>query len=108
MKKKSKLPPKISKFYDDEEKELIESIEQAYEQGQMRPLTGARKQKELARAKKIARSTMAKNARVNIRMNSNDLRNLKAKAAAEGMPYQTLLSCLVHKYVSGQVKFSPL
>lgn len=108
MKKKPKLPPKITVFLDDEEKELIESIEQAYERGEIRPLTGARKQKALKDAVTRARNTLAKDARVNLRMTRNDLLGLKAKAAEEGMPYQTLLSCLVHKYVSGQVKFSPL
>lgn len=91
-------------YLDDEERELIESIEN----GEWKRLPKAVEAREIARARKIARNTMAKNARVNIRMNQNDLMNLKAKAAAEGMPYQTLLSCLVHKYVRGQVKFSPL
>ena len=72
----------------------------------MKPLTGARKEKALAEARVIARNTMRKDARVNIRLTSLDLMHLKAKAAAEGMPYQTLLAALVHKYVSGQVKLS--
>jgi len=100
MKKKSKLPPKTTKFFDDEERRLIESIENSYEEWVEVP----NMKKKLEAARRIARNTLAKNARVNIRMNQNDLRGLKAKAAAEGMPYQTLLSCLVHKYVSGQVK----
>jgi len=100
MKKKPKLPPKITKFFDDEERELIESIENSYEKWVEVP----NMKKELAAARLAARNTLAKNARVNIRMNSNDLRGLKAKAAAEGIPYQTLLSHLVHKYVSGEIK----
>jgi len=106
MKKK---PPKFPGdpgfvYLDDEERELIESIEHAYERGEMKPLTGKQRENALKKAKIAARNTLAKNARVNIRMNQNDLLGLKAKAAAEGIPYQTLLSCLVHKYVSGRIK----
>jgi predicted DNA binding CopG/RHH family protein len=104
MKKK---PPKFPGdrgfvYLDEEERELIESIEN----GEWKDLPKREVKKELALARRAARNTLAKNARVNIRMNQNDLRGLKAKAAGEGLPYQTLLSCLVHKYVSGQIKFT--
>lgn len=102
MKRKPKLPPKITKFLDDEEREFIES----YERDEWVPVPNMKR--ELTKARQIASNTIAKNARVNLRMTRHDLMGLKAKAAAEGMPYQTLLSCLVHKYVMGQVKFSPL
>lgn len=100
MTKKPKLPPKITKFIDDEERELIESIENNYEAWVEVP----NMKKRLATAREAARNTLRKDARVNVRLTNHDLRGLKAKAAVEGIPYQTLLTALVHKYVSGQIK----
>ena len=45
-----------------------------------------------------------KNKRINIRLTEKDLSNLKAKSLEEGMPYQTLVASIIHKYVSGKFK----
>jgi predicted DNA binding CopG/RHH family protein len=87
-------------YLDDEEKELIESIEK----GPWTPLPQEEQMRMMALMRQAARNTMRKDARVNIRLTNNDLRGLKAKAAVEGIPYQTLLTALVHKYVTGQIK----
>ena len=58
-----------------------------------------KRKKELEAA---ARAHMAKSARVNIRVAPGDLQGLKSKAAMEGMPYQTLIASVLHKYVTGQ------
>jgi predicted DNA binding CopG/RHH family protein len=87
-------------YLDDEERELIESIES----GEYIPLPKKERDKHMAMLRQAARNTMRKDARVNIRLTNNDLRGLKAKAAVEGIPYQTLLTALVHKYVTGQIK----
>jgi predicted DNA binding CopG/RHH family protein len=87
-------------YFDDEERKLIESIEE----GEWKRLPKALETKKIALARKAARNTMRKDARVNLRMTKLDLMHLKAKAAAEGIPYQTLLTALVHKYVSGTIK----
>ncbi|MBI3671602.1 antitoxin [Candidatus Azambacteria bacterium] len=60
------------------------------------------KKRSIARYSKIARSTLAKNKTISIRISGVDLMKLKAKAAREGMPYQTLISSSLHKIV--QVK----
>ncbi|MDR3665442.1 MAG: hypothetical protein P4L35_01245, partial [Ignavibacteriaceae bacterium] len=52
----------------------------------------------------IARNTAAKNKRINIRLSEKDLANLKAKSLEEGMPYQTLIASIIHKYISGKFK----
>lgn len=58
---------------------------------------------ELAKLKMAARATTIKDKRVNIRMSSSDLRDIQAKALEEGMPYQTLIASVLHKYASGKL-----
>jgi len=50
-----------------------------------------------------ARTALAKDRRVNVRLSSRDLEELQARAAEEGMPYQTLLSSVLHKFVTGRL-----
>ena len=52
----------------------------------------------------IARNTMKKNKKINIRISDNDLTALQRKAAREGIPYQTLIGSVLHKYASGFLK----
>ncbi|MEA1911816.1 MAG: hypothetical protein U9N32_09120 [Spirochaetota bacterium] len=52
----------------------------------------------------IARNTMKKNRKINIRISENDLSALQRRAAREGIPYQTLIGSVLHKYVSGFLK----
>ena len=59
---------------------------------------------ELERYQRYARSTFQKDRRVNIRISSKDLENMRKKALQEGIPYQTLISSVIHKYVSGLLK----
>jgi predicted DNA binding CopG/RHH family protein len=58
---------------------------------------------ELAKFKAAARATAIKDRRVNIRLSSGDLQDIQVKALAEGMPYQTLIASVLHKYVSGRL-----
>lgn len=62
-------------------------------------LTDARKQ-ELA---KIADDTFKKDKRINIRISNRDLTAIQAKATQEGIPYQTFVSSILHKYISGSL-----
>lgn len=57
---------------------------------------------ELARLKSAARATAVKDRRVNIRLSSIDLSDIQVKALEEGVPYQTLIASVLHKYVSGR------
>ena len=79
---------------DAYEKEILE----AYENGMLKP---SESQTDF---QKIARDTMKKNRKINIRISENDLSALKRKAAREGLPYQTLIGSVLHKYASGFLK----
>lgn len=58
---------------------------------------------ELERLKDAARATAIKDRRVNIRLSSIDLTDIQAKALEEGVPYQTLIASVLHKYVTGRL-----
>ena len=81
--------------HDDEEKKLIA----AYEGGEFRPVKDQKKAKQAAI--EAARRYMRKDARINIRLSTADLEMLKRRAAEEGLPYQSLIASVLHKYVSG-------
>ena len=55
------------------------------------------------RIREAARATAAKDRRVNIRLTSGDLADIQARALEEGIPYQTLIASVLHKYVSGRL-----
>lgn len=79
---------------DAYEREVLE----AYESGKLKPIAT---KAELQRMRAAARATAIKDKRVNIRLSSADLLDIQAKALAEGMPYQTLIASVLHKYASG-------
>ena len=80
---------------------LEEEILASFERGEWKPV---RNQKgELARLKVAAEATLLKNRRVNIRISLRDLEGLQARAAEEGVPYQTLMASVLHKFVSGRL-----
>jgi len=58
---------------------------------------------EIARYATSAASTLTKDKRINIRLSSRDLEDVQTRAAEEGMPYQTLIASILHKYVSGRL-----
>lgn len=80
---------------DDAEKEIIES----YMRGEFKPAKNQKKIKAAAEA--AARRYIRKDARINIRLSSTDLTMLKRRAIEEGLPYQSLIASILHKYVSG-------
>ena len=84
------------KPHDKEELELMKSIE-TEEWVSVNNL-----EEEINKAKKAAQATLTKSERMNIRISPNDLRRLKIKAIEEGMPYQTLVSSIIHKYLTGR------
>ena len=86
------------KFHDKEEQELMKSIEtEAW-------VSVNNLDEEIKKAKKAAEATLKKSERMNIRISPNDLRRLKIKAMEEGMPYQTLVSSIIHKYLIGRLQ----
>lgn len=88
-----KTPKKIE--LDDDERELLDS----YEKGEWESVKDFEKQKRIA--KSAAKNTLRKDARINIRLSTTDLLRIKQKAAFEGIPYQTLIASILHKYAAG-------
>ena len=80
---------------DDEEKDILES----YEREEWVPVKNAKK--EIKKFRQYAKNTLQKDKRINIRMSSKDLDQVQVIAVQEGIPYQTLVSSILHKYVSG-------
>ena len=62
---------------------------------------------ERVRLRDAARATGTKDRRVNIRLSSVDVRDIQALALREGIPYQTLISSILHKYVTGRLVERP-
>lgn len=76
----------------------------AFEKGQLKSIAT---KAELAKFKTAARATAIKNRRVNIRLSSGDLNDIQVKALEEGVPYQTLIASVLHKYVTGRFAERP-
>jgi predicted DNA binding CopG/RHH family protein len=79
------------------EKQLLESVER----GDWKSGGGKR---ERTRYSRYAKATFRKDRRLNIRLSGKDLEAIQKRALAEGLPYQTLISSLLHKYVSVRLK----
>ena len=82
---------------DQDEKDLLAS----YERGEWHAVNDS--ESELRRYRAYAQATLRKDARVNIRISSKDLEALQRKALEEGIPYQTLIDSVLHKYISGRL-----
>ena len=72
----------------------------AFEKGKLKSVAT---KAELAKFKAAARATAIKDRRVNIRLSSIDLGDIQVKALEEGIPYQTLIASVLHKYVTGRL-----
>lgn len=83
---------------DKEEKEILDAIESGKWE-QVKP-----KKSEFEYYAKIAKDTLRKDQRMNIRISKGDLNGIKAKAAEEGIPYQTLVASILHKYIAGNLQ----
>lgn len=82
---------------DREEREILA----AYRAGKLERVVLSAE--EIERYREAARAVSRKDKRVNIRMSSVDLRDLQVRAMKEGIPYQTLMSSVLHKYVAGKL-----
>ncbi len=82
---------------DEKEKELLESYE-ADEWVSSKGLDTERRTYA-----EIARTTFRKGRRVNIRISAKDLENIQRKSLEEGLPYQTLIASVLHKYITGRL-----
>ena len=93
----NKISKKAFKPIDQEEEGLMKSIER----DEWRPVKNIDQEREKAIG--AARNTLKKDKRVNLRLTQKDYHQIQIKAIEEGIPYQTLISSLVHKYLNGSL-----
>ena len=89
---------KTSTKLDADEKDLLDSVER----GAWKSSSGGKR--ERVRYSRYAKATFRKDRRLNIRLSSKDLEAIQKRALEEGLPYQTLISSLLHKYASGRLR----
>jgi predicted DNA binding CopG/RHH family protein len=82
---------------DSEEQEILDT----FERGEWQPV--ADQEREIRRHQAYARNTLRKDRRVNIRISSKDLEELQAIAIEDGIPYQTLIASILHRFVAGRL-----
>ena len=78
-----------------------EDILGSFEKGEWRSVPNLKD--EIERYASSAAATLSKDKRINIRLSSRDLEDIQMRAAEEGMPYQTLIASVLHKYASGRL-----
>lgn len=81
----------------NEEREILEAFDKGKLKRSKKAVDTQKRHQEYAEA------MFKKDARINIRLSSKDLRGLQKKALAEGIPYQTLVASILHKYVEGRL-----
>jgi len=81
---------------DKEEQEILDS----FERGEWKSVKNLKR--EVKRHQEYARNTLKKDRRVNIRISSKDLEEIQTIAVADGIPYQTLMSSILHRFVNGR------
>lgn len=77
----------------------------AYEKGKMKTLLTSKA--DVAKYRTAARDTFIKDRRINIKLSTPDLLDIQEKAAEEGVPYQTFIASVLHKYISGRLVETP-
>lgn len=83
--------------YDKEEKTIVD----AYEKGTMKLSTPSKKEIEAVKA--TAKKTLVKDRRITIRLYDHDYQGIQKKALEMGIPYQTLISGIIHRYIEGDL-----
>ena len=83
---------------DEEEVKIL----QDFERGELTSINNFKEAKR--QLEEAAHEFLQKDKRINIRISSRDLNSLQKRAAKEGMPYQTLISSTLHKFVTGKLK----
>lgn len=87
---------------DKEEKDILDS----FERGEWKQVKNY--ETEVKKHKEYARKTLKKDKRVNIRISSKILEEIQALAVENGIPYQTLMTSILHRYVHGSLVDKPM
>ncbi|MBW2352823.1 MAG: antitoxin [Deltaproteobacteria bacterium] len=86
---------------DKEEKDILDS----YERGEWKSVKNLKN--EVEKHRRYARQTLKKDKRVNIRISSMVLDEIRIRAVEDGIPYQTLISSILHRFVTGRLIEKP-
>ena len=81
---------------DEEEQEILD----AFDSGKIKPIPNAKE--EIEKHRRYASETFKKDKRINIRIASRDLSTIQKMAISEGIPYQTFIVSILHKFADGQ------
>jgi predicted DNA binding CopG/RHH family protein len=84
--------------FDEEELKILRD----FEQGEFESIKNFQNEKK--QLEEAAGNTLIRDKRINIRISSRDLTRIQKKAAKEGIPYQTLISSTLHKFITGKLK----
>ena len=82
---------------DKEEKKILN----AYEKGSFSSIPNVKK--EIGKYREYAKTTLQKNKRINIRISERDLIHIQRKAVEEGLPYQTFIASILHRFITGHL-----
>lgn len=82
---------------DKEEKEILD----AYEKEDLASIPNVKQERQIYR--EYAKAALQKNKRINIRISERDLIHIQRRAMEEGLPYQTLVSSILHKFITGNL-----
>lgn len=88
----------VSMKYDTEEQHILDALDKD------EITLSSPSKKEVESIKAAARKTFKKDRRITIRLYEHDFRNIQIKAMEMGIPYQTLISGIIHRYVEGDIK----
>ncbi len=86
---------------DREEKDILDALEEGTLDLKAPSI------QEIEAVKATAKNTFKKDKSITIRLYQHDLAGIQKKAMEMGVPYQTLISSLIHRYVEGDVKLNP-
>ena len=82
---------------DEEEKEILN----AFEEGKLEEIEMSKKETEELQS--AAKETLTKNSRISVRIPEQDLKKIKFRAIESGIPYQTLITAILHQYAEGKI-----
>jgi predicted DNA binding CopG/RHH family protein len=97
MKKRKVFDTKL----DEYEQELSDALDKALSRTKLKNVFNL--EEEMAFAKQAAANYLRKDAKINIRLTHHDIEGLRRIAVREGLPYQTLIASILHKYVTNQL-----
>ena len=83
---------------DPDEKDILES----FERGEWRSVPNVKREKQ--RSARAAKATSRRDRRLSIRISTKDLEAIQKRALEEGLPYQTLIASVIHKYAAGRLR----